>query len=51
MSSSSMDGEQEPGASSSGAGVREGLNSVSSSRPRAGGASKGAVPKWFKGTG
>lgn len=51
VSSSSMDGEQEPGASSSGAGVREGLNSVSSSRPRAGGASKGAVPKWFKGTG
>lgn len=50
-----MDDNEQPGASQSGTGVpdrpREGLNSVSSNRPHTGGASKGAVPKWFKGTG
>ncbi|KAJ7362000.1 Tether containing UBX domain for GLUT4 [Desmophyllum pertusum] len=49
VSSSTVD---EPGTSSDGADrSHEGLNPDSSSRPRTGGASKGAVPKWFKGTG
>lgn len=55
VSSSTVDDNEQPGTSQSGAGVpdrpRGGLNSVSSNRPRTGGASKGAVPKWFKGTG
>lgn len=50
-----MDDNQEPGTSSAGSGVpdrsREGLSPSSNNRPRTGGASKGAVPKWFKGTG
>ena len=55
VTSSTVDDNQEPGTSLGGAGAtdrsREGLNPTSNNSPRTGGASKGAVPKWFKGTG
>ena len=52
VSSSTVDDNQQPGTSLGGVDrPREGLNSASSNRPRTGGASKGTVPKWFKGTG
>ena len=55
VSSSTVDDNEQAGTSLDGAGVpdrpREGPHPASSSRPRTGGASKGAVPKWFKGTG
>lgn len=55
VSSSTVDDNEQTGTSLGGAGVpdrpREGLNPASTNRPRTGGASKGAVPKWFKGTG
>jgi len=55
VSSSTVDDNEQAGTSLGGAGVpdsqREGLNPASTNRPRTGGASKGAVPKWFKGTG
>lgn len=52
VSSSNMDSNQEPGASSYGDDRSAmGHNPGASNRPRAGGAIKGPVPKWFKGTG
>ena len=55
VSSSTVDDNEQAGTSLGGAGIsdrpREGLNPASSNRPRTGGSSKGAVPKWFKGTG
>lgn len=52
VSSSTMDSNQDPGTSSYGGDrSHEGHNAGASNRPRAGGASKGPVPKWFKGTG
>lgn len=52
VSSSTVDRDHEPGASSSRAerSVEE-LNRIATDRPRHGGASKGVIPKWFKGTG
>ena len=41
----------EPGTSSTPDTSRDGHNSSSGNRPRVGGASKGPVPKWFKGAG
>lgn len=55
VSSSTVDDNHEPGTSLGGAGApdrpRDGLNPAVNNRPRTGGASKGPVPKWFKGTG
>ena len=55
VSSSTVDDNHEPGTSLGGTGTPDrsldGLNSASNNRPRTGGASKGPVPKWFKGTG
>ena len=55
VSSSTVDDNEHAGTSLGGAGVsdrpHEGLNPASNNRPRTGGSSKGAVPKWFKGTG
>lgn len=52
VSSSTVDRDHEPGASSSRAdrSVEE-PNRIATDRPRHGGASKGVIPKWFKGTG
>lgn len=47
-----MESNQVPGTSShEGETSFGGRNQAASNRPRAGGAGKGPVPKWFKGTG
>ena len=55
VSSSTVDDNEQAGTLLGGAGVsdrpREGLNPASSNRPLTGRSRKGAVPKWFKGTG
>lgn len=50
VSSSTVHSEQGADTSSNGPGLHEELNSASNSSPRVGNTSKGAVPKWFKGT-
>ena len=47
-----MESNQVPGTSSHGEETSfGGQNQAASNRPRTGGAGKGPVPKWFKGTG